>query len=698
MKHKWRKLLSVCFCAGVCALCATPVFAAEAETPEAEPKVTAEQAILEDSALTQEAQQEIQKEETGAAVSENKVAEEETAALPSESKEAEEETAVLPSESNGTEAAEEEATEATPNVDGETPEVDGTSEEQATQGETETEDDSVLYKGELGNLKWVLDKDGCLTISGNGSMTDFTFFLYAAPWLNAGGDDAGTRLLIKRVVIENGVTRVGARAFVACENLETVTIADSVISVGAASFGGCRNLKSVVMSNSVTTIEETAFASCISLSEINLPNTLTTIGEGAFACCAFTQLVIPDSVTSIGERAFRECESLEEITIPDSVTTIGKGVFNDSNKLKLIRCNPNTVARKYATENGYNYECITHTLENPVVLEPTCIRDGCEIGKCKDCDFDGKIVIPAKGAEGHAWSDYVVDKEATPFEAGQESIYCTNCGEVKDTRVIPQMDKATGTIGNVTWTVYPSGTLEFKGEGEIPAYKISDGVTTGPWGKYYKNIKTITVGNGITRIGKYAFYGMNVAKATVASSVKKIDTWAFAWCRSLKDVTLEGKVEDMASDVFYMTNSKIVVSHPAGHQWNDGTITTAPTCTEAGVKTYKCTVFGCDAEKTEEVAATGHNFVHESIAATLLKDGSEYDICTVCGLKINEKTIASQATSTLQDSNVGAGSKALTSDMMQSKVAQRAVLGVLVLALLVAFLWKRHQNSAVAGK
>ena len=41
-----------------------------------------------------------------------------------------------------------------------------------------------------------------------------------------------------------------------------------------------------------------------------------------------------------------------------------------------------------------------------------------------------------------------------------------------------------------------------------------------------------------------------------------------------------------------------------GHSWNAGVITTAPTCENAGVKTYTCTV--CNATKTEAIDATGH--------------------------------------------------------------------------------------------
>ena len=41
-----------------------------------------------------------------------------------------------------------------------------------------------------------------------------------------------------------------------------------------------------------------------------------------------------------------------------------------------------------------------------------------------------------------------------------------------------------------------------------------------------------------------------------------------------------------------------------GHSWNEGEITTSPTCENDGVKTYTCTV--CNATKTEAIDATGH--------------------------------------------------------------------------------------------
>ncbi len=48
---------------------------------------------------------------------------------------------------------------------------------------------------------------------------------------------------------------------------------------------------------------------------------------------------------------------------------------------------------------------------------------------------------------------------------------------------------------------------------------------------------------------------------------------------------------------------------PLGHAWNAGEVTTAPTCTVSGVKTFTCTRGGgCTEHKTEPVAAPGHSY------------------------------------------------------------------------------------------
>ncbi len=58
------------------------------------------------------------------------------------------------------------------------------------------------------------------------------------PWVKYRDD-------IKAVVIEEGVTHIGAQCFQFCTNLKSVTIPSSVESIGAAAFYRCQKLETV---------------------------------------------------------------------------------------------------------------------------------------------------------------------------------------------------------------------------------------------------------------------------------------------------------------------------------------------------------------------------------------------------------------------------------------------------------------------
>ena len=69
----------------------------------------------------------------------------------------------------------------------------------------------------------------------------------------------------------------------------------------------------------------------------------------------------------------------------------------------------------------------------------------------------------------------------------------------------------------------------------------------------------------------------------------------------------------------------------AGHIWNDGTVTTAPTCTAEGEILYTCTV--CGATRTEALAKLPHAIreVAAKDPTCTLEGNSTYYVCDACG-------------------------------------------------------------------
>ena len=117
--------------------------------------------------------------------------------------------------------------------------------------------------------------DGVLIVSGKGAMADYQY-PSDRPWDSNKG-------VITSVVVESGVTTVGARAFCIFENMTSVTLPEGLTSIGTRSFLSCGKLTSVTIPSTVTSIDAEAFFSCTSVTDVNLypdPANLTWNEDG----------------------------------------------------------------------------------------------------------------------------------------------------------------------------------------------------------------------------------------------------------------------------------------------------------------------------------------------------------------------------------------------------------------------------------
>ena len=198
-----------------------------------------------------------------------------------------------------------------------------------------TESGSQTWKED--NLTWTLDADGTMTISGKGTMKNYSI----------GDSPAYCNENITKVVIQDGVTSIGEYAFWDCRSLTSIEIPEGVTSIGEGAFPGCTGLESIKIPESITSIGNYAFCDCSSLTNITIPGSVTSIGEAVFQNCpGLTSITIPESVTSIGTHAFYDCTSLTSITIPKSVVSIGRDAFSGCNKLTVYLENGSTLTSK----------------------------------------------------------------------------------------------------------------------------------------------------------------------------------------------------------------------------------------------------------------------------------------------------------------------------------------------------------------
>lgn len=194
----------------------------------------------------------------------------------------------------------------------------------------EDEIDTRYYFGSNYQFFWSYDSESkTLTIervseSGTGDLPSYNG--ESRPWTWSVSAAA-----IEKVVIEDGVTKIGNSMFCEYSQLKEVLLPDSVAEIGSYAFCECDKLETINLTN-VTKIGDSAFLYTI-LASVDLQN-LTEIGSSAFTSCKITTVDIPN-VTEIQSRVFMGCSNLEEVNIPN-VTKIGSRAFERCEKLTSI--------------------------------------------------------------------------------------------------------------------------------------------------------------------------------------------------------------------------------------------------------------------------------------------------------------------------------------------------------------------------
>ena len=119
----------------------------------------------------------------------------------------------------------------------------------------------------------------------------------------------------------------------------------------------------------------------------------------------------------------------------------------------------------------------------------------------------------------------------------------------------------SGTCGadgdNLTWTLYDTGELVIDGTGAMADYEYDYyyGGYTAPWYKNRLNISYVTMHDGVTSIGGYAFNANTKLEAvSIPETVKTIGSSAFYNCTYLVNVTIPEGVTSIGSYAFYGCN------------------------------------------------------------------------------------------------------------------------------------------------
>lgn len=141
-----------------------------------------------------------------------------------------------------------------------------------------------------------------------------------------------------------------------------------------------------------------------------------------------------------------------------------------------------------------------------------------------------------------------------------------------------------GTTGKLTWTLTEDGVLTITGEGPMPDYRDGGTSETPPWYPHVNRISSLTIGEGVTRIGDYAFMLCSfVTKVVIPESVTSMGDWAFWHCQSLKRITFPDRMVRFGEWAFYENESLQSVCIPEG-------VTTIPSSAFARCHNLTCVI------------------------------------------------------------------------------------------------------------
>lgn len=138
-------------------------------------------------------------------------------------------------------------------------------------------------------------------------------------------------------------------------------------------------------------------------------------------------------------------------------------------------------------------------------------------------------------------------------------------------------------------------------------------------------------------------FSIQADNSTYPPSIYGIQNGIIAYVMNQNEWFVNGKKVELAAK----TNDKqfdFIVTYPVectNHDWDEGVITTEPTCTKDGVKTYTCK--DCKTTKTEVIKALGHNYSKEWTVdkkATCTESGSKSHHCTRCDSKSDVTVIS----------------------------------------------------------
>ena len=255
---------------------------------------------------------------------------------------------------------------------------------------------------------------------------------------------------------------------------------------------------------------------------------------------------------------------------------------------------------------------------------------------CKDC---GKKILSGQTiakTENHSWDAGKVTTKATCTEEGEKTFTCSICGDKKTEKVSATGHQHTEIRNKKEATCKEegySGDTWCKDCGK----KILSGQAIAKTEDHSWNQGEITKEPTCKEKGEKTFT-CSICGNTKTEKVSTTDHQHME-IRNQKNPTCKEagySGDTYCADCGVKISSGQTIAKTKNHNWDGGVITTEPTCTERGEKTFTCTI--CGNTNTKKVNATGHSYGAYKVVKepTNKRKGLKSKTCSVCGKIVYE--------------------------------------------------------------
>ena len=311
------------------------------------------------------------------------------------------------------------------------------------------------------------------------------------------------------------------------------------------------------------------------------------------------------------------------------------------------KCSCGDTYKEIINSTGHNYENIK------IVKEASCTSKGELQSICNKCNNIKTIYLDVKE---HSYDMGIIIKDSTCDEFGEKKYTCKECGNThyetlqKKEHIISLLNKIEPTCVSQGSITTQCSLCHKTWTEEIPkiSHNYKETIIKSTCEEKGYTLHTCTMCNDSYKDNYKEYdnhcFDSGIITTQPTCTKEGVKTYTCTVCGKTKTESIKNLGHNYVDKIVTSTclnqgytlhtcercndSYKSDYTDKSACKYNSGVITTQPTCTKEGVKTYTCTV--CGKTKTESIKSLGHNYIKSIVEPSANYAGYDTYTCSIC--------------------------------------------------------------------